>query len=139
MGLLCTPVALAINALNPAGQKVYEYMPEWYRTWEIGSGLLGVGFAVLLLIAGISLLKRRPAGRSLHLVYAIAGAAIAVANALIFTMLFGEMSGMPDAMRFAMIGGGFGGACLGLAYPVFLLIWFLRGSVAREVRGWKAA
>jgi len=139
MGLICTPISLAINAFNPATQKVHEFMPEWYRTWELGSGLVGVAFAVLLLIAGISLMKRRPIGRSLHLIYAIIGTVMTVINAVAIVLLIGETSDMPDPMRYGMIGGGAGGVCLGLAYPIFLLIWFLRGPVAKEVKTWKAA
>jgi hypothetical protein len=29
------------------------------------------------------------------------------------------------------------GTLVGLAYPVFVLIWFLRPSIARKVREWR--
>jgi hypothetical protein len=136
LGLLCTPLVTITNAINPTTQQVYEYLPDWYRTWEIVGMFGGIVFAVVLLIGGITLLKRRPVGRTLHLVYAVVSFAVAVVNVVIFATIIGQTAGMPAPMRAGLIGGGVGGTCGGLIYPVFLLIWFLRAPIAEEVRTW---
>lgn len=136
MGLLCGPVMTVINAYNPATQKVYEFLPDWYRTWEIGSMFVGIVFSTILLIGGILLLKRRPAGRTLHLLCAALSILIAMVNGLVLASVIGNTAGMPGPMRLGMIGGALGGSCGGLIYPVFLLIWFLRGAIRQEVDGW---
>jgi len=136
LGLLCTPLLTVVNAVNPGTQKVYEYLPDWYRTWEIVGMFGGIVFAVVLLIGGITLLKRRPVGRTLHLVYAVVSFAAAAVNVVIFATIIAKTAGMPTPMRAGLIGGGVGGTCGGLIYPIFLLIWFLRARIAQEVRTW---
>ena len=46
------------------------------------------------------------------------------------------MENMPSEMRGSFIGGMIGGL-IGLAYPVFLLVWFYRRRIRDEVDGWR--
>ncbi len=125
------------------------------------TSFLGLLAAILLLIAGIMLVRRRRRGQTLHLVYAVVGIiSVGVAIALhsysmsIMTdtmggLPFGKMEpGMDPAMgeqmsnlmraQFSMMSvfGAIMIVATGLPYPVFLLIWFLRPKVRREVKGW---
>ncbi|MGB2819381.1 MAG: hypothetical protein WBF17_00265 [Phycisphaerae bacterium] len=138
LGLICTPLMTIMNTFNPASQQVYEYLPDWYRTWEVVSAFGGIIWGVLLLIAGIGLLKRRPVARTLHLVYAVSSMVVAVINGFVLVSVLSDTGGMPAPVRVGMIGGAVGGTCGALIYPVFLLIWFLRASIAAEVRSWAA-
>ncbi|HUU22125.1 MAG TPA: hypothetical protein VM389_06270 [Phycisphaerae bacterium] len=136
IGLLCLPFAVLGRFINPAQKQVYQYLPSWYPIYETFSYVLGVGFAVLLLVGGILLLKRRPAGRTLHLAYAVAATVMAVFGTILMTMSISRTGNMPPPMRYGFIGGAIGGMCGGLAYPIFLLVWFLRAPIAAEARGW---
>ncbi|MFN0133528.1 MAG: hypothetical protein ACKVW3_13500 [Phycisphaerales bacterium] len=96
--------------------------------------LLATIIAVLLIFSGSMLLGRRPISRPLHLTYAaisiisaVAGAAVGISNILAQTAWARQN---PDnkwaqfsnpAIGAAMMGLGI---LLGLAWPVFCLIWF---------------
>jgi len=137
LGLICGPGAKLVNSYNPQTQEVYRHLPEWFRSFETLSMLIGVVFAVLLLAAGVTLLKRRPAGRTLHLAYGALALVVGVVNiGVVFSAISKASAEMPAPMRAGMIGGAFGGA-VGLAYPVFLLVWFLRAAIAAEVDRWR--
>jgi uncharacterized membrane protein YccC len=78
---------------------------------------------------------RRGIGRSLHLVYGAAGILIAIGNVVVIamTLLGAEMVG---PMRIGFIAGIVVGVPLGMIYPIFLIIWFLRSKIRQEVAAW---
>lgn len=140
--------------------KLLEGMTPLYTIQAITS-FVGLLAAILLLVGGIKLIRRRRCAQTLHLVYAILGIiSVCVAIALhsysmsIMTdtmggLPFGEMDpGMDPAMgeqmsnlmraQFSMMSvfGAIMIGATGLPYPVFLLVWFLRPKVRREVEGW---
>ncbi|TVQ60559.1 MAG: hypothetical protein EA379_08010 [Phycisphaerales bacterium] len=98
--------------------------------------VFGTLWAVVLFVAGVSLLGRKPAARMMHIVYA----AVAVLLTFVSTYLSMQqqqaisdwVAQNPDSEYAqtmhsemgAMIGVAFGLA-LGLLWPVFLLFWFL--------------
>jgi hypothetical protein len=137
MALVCLPAMTAWNAANPHSKKVYSYLPDWYRPWEIVSMFGGIVFAILLLSAGVTLLKRRPVSRALHLAYGGLSVAISLINTVILFVALSEITGAPGPVKAGMIGGGIGGTCGGLIYPIFLLVWFSRAVIAREVNTWR--
>lgn len=139
---------------------LFESMAPLYTIQAITS-FVGLLTAILLLIAGIMLVRRRRRAQTLHLVYAVLGIiSVGVAIALHwYTMSimmdamgglpFGEMDpGMDPAMgeqmrsmmhaQFSMVSvfGAIMIGATGLPYPIFLLIWFLRPKIRREVEGW---
>ncbi len=138
LGIVCTPVSLGMQSVNPAQKQMLRHFPDWWPTWILASSVLGVGFGVLLLIAGILLLKRRPAGRTLHLLYAIASIVMGAVGGVLTALALGEALGdLPGPARAGAIGGLAGGTCGGAAYPIFLLVWFFRGKVRADVAAWE--
>lgn len=102
---------------------------------------------ILLIVAGISLLKRAAAGRTLHLasgaisaVFTLVGLAgafmyqqsaskfIAANSSDAWAQFFSQQSGGPSGQLFQ---AGFI-ACVGLLYPAFCLVWF--GAMKRTHR-----
>lgn len=100
----------------------------------VGIGVLSVAVTVLLLVAGIATLKRRASGRMLHVVYA----GISLVVALISTLLNWQYQSGVLAWAAAnptdkwaqqqnpvsAYSGMVIGICFGIAYPIFLLVWF---------------
>lgn len=91
--------------------------------------------AVLLIVAGVQLLQRKPIARMLHLVYAgFASIATIVGTVVAWGAIEAQMQQMTSdpalaqqasAMKGGMYVGVAFGVLIGLAYPLFLLIWFL--------------
>jgi hypothetical protein len=121
-----------------------------YAPLVIGSGVLNMICAVLLIVAGIQLLKRRVSGRTLHLAYA-GLRTVGVLFSLVpgWLMHVAQMEAM-QASGVAMppgLGAGFMtgmgvaglvlGAVWGLVYPVFIVVWFMRGKIREQVSAWE--
>ena len=140
LGLICTPVSLAVNFVAPMRHRPLEFFPHWYRLFLIPSALVAIGMAVLLLAAGVQAIRRRPAGATLHLIYAVLGMVITVLSTVVNISLLAGLHlpghvGQKSITGVVAVGSVFGGA-LALAYPVFLLIWFARPTIRHEVRQW---
>ncbi len=137
LALICTPLGAASQAMTrnlPNQPDVMQFFPEWFRDYQTLSMFLGMGVGVLELIAGVTLLKRLPVARPLHLALGFIGAVVAVINVIVMSSL--DLSAAPAAFRATFRAGMMMGIPLGLAYPVFLLIWFFRGKIVAEVRNW---
>lgn len=135
LAIICTPVSLAINAANPAYANLMGRLPEWFATYQLVATFFGIGASFLLLAGGIQLVRRRPSARAILLIYAGIGLAGQVVGLLaVGSALSGADLAGPE--RAGFIGGMCGGMVAGLAYPVFLLIWFLRGGIRREMATW---
>ncbi len=108
-------------------------------------GGLGVLNALLLLIAGVMVLKRKPIGRPLHLVCATISIPLTIIGLYLQWRLQQENVAWaqqadpanPFAKQFQSPGASIGntiglifGGVIGLSYPLFLLIWF--GLVKRK-------
>ncbi len=133
-----------------------EAMVEWGH-WMIGSSLVGLGLGVLLLLGGVSLMQRRPRGRTMCLTWAllrmpVVGLGLVVGylmqqdQLMAMQEMFASDPSVPAAMS-AMFGrfmqaGVLAGSVIGLlwgwALPVFMLIWFSRGKIKTEVAAWSA-
>ena len=107
--------------------------------YAVASGLLNV----LLIAAGVQLIRRRQAGRSLHLTYAVLLPVVTIAGSYfqyeIQTATLDWARTYPDnpIAESALAGGEtgqliglLGGAALGLAWPVFCIVWF--GMLKRD-------
>lgn len=105
---------------------------------------LALLLSILLLIAGIMTLLRKPIGRPLHLLYAVLKILAVIVGLVTFIMIwpdykveltrYFEESGQNAQSRDVMLSATFYGALVSnliyLAYPVFCLIWF--GLVKRK-------
>lgn len=109
-------------------------------TLSILSGLLWPLCAILMLMAGVMLLQRKPAGRTLHIVYgmiSVLGTLIGLIGAWMYSQSAAAyMAQHPDdpwTKFFTAQGGGPSGqfvqaiglSCVSFIYPAFVLIWFL--------------
>jgi hypothetical protein len=117
-----------------------------HKTFEKVEAGVALLIAILLLVAGIGLLNMQPWGRGLSILYAV----LAIANTLVnMFIIFAyvnpatqaalkEIPNMPPEMASAMQVGTvivFAGlGCLGLLYPIIVLIIMLLPNVSRAFR-----
>jgi len=142
LGFICTPIVMAAGARNTRGNQVYELFPDWYHSYTMAAFAVGLAIAVVLLLAGIYLLKRRPAAKLLHVTYALIQVFTAVVNAILLVTTFLpsiRQSSAPEHLKTSIIIGWVIGIPIGLVYPVFLLIWFCRPKIVQQVRQWSAS
>jgi hypothetical protein len=135
---------------DASGAATFEIQRKVTADWApvlIALAAVSLGVAVLLLIAGINLCRRRPSGANLSVLWAALKSALALGNAIVGYFVQADTL---EAMRQAgQTTAGFGGlansfALAGvvigllwaLALPVFVLIWFARPAIKREVAGW---
>ncbi len=140
LGLLCSVCGVASLAMMPQMLKGAEQqlgpMPDVMKPdpAQMIMAVVGMIGPVLLLIAGILTLSRKPAGRTLHLVYAgvslvlgMIGGGLAVRHQLAVEAWAAANSADPWAKQasspFAWIGIVFG-VGISLLWPVFCLCWF---------------
>jgi hypothetical protein len=130
----------------PGKANVQMQLPE-FRDLQISAQVLGSVVNLVLVTAGILVLKRRPLGRPLHLLYALLGIGSAafglyVAMTMMPAMLRKMAAVSPESgrmlgvMKASMTAGMVMGIAWGCAYPVFLLIWFHLSKVRLEVNRW---
>jgi hypothetical protein len=135
---------MMMHQLGPMGfMKMQQLGPA-----GLANSIIGIGLELLLLFTGIGLLKRRRWSGKTAIVWAI-GAIIAsviggVAGQAEMQNQLAKMAQDPNLPP--GIGGfskGIGvtsmwmGICVACAFPVFMLIWFLRPSIRAEVLTWK--
>ena len=109
------------------GAPMFTISP-WAVAMYIATTVLSLGLAVLLLVAGIMVLRQSPSGRRLHLIYAVLKIPVALAAGLSFAYAMHQMmSGFAAAGAPTGVGWGVSlwaavPAALGCLYPVALLI-----------------
>lgn len=142
LGLTCQVCGVAMAPLSmsiiPADQRD-QYPPNM----GVGplvylAAALGLPHGLLLLVAGIQTMRRRASGKMLHLIYALLalplvafGIWVQVEQQAVIAQwvrenpdtVYAKQMQMPGAAMGQYIGMIFG-IFFGLAYPVFLLIWF---------------
>jgi hypothetical protein len=141
LALICTPAGLVSQQVMPQAQKMMQNLPAWMHIYQIAATVIGMGEGVLLLIAGVMLLRRSAPTRVLHMIFAVIRIVITIVGTPIALMIMSGIQAPPQAERMMYISGGIGvliGLPLALAYPVFLLIWFMRRKIRDEVESWRA-
>ena len=139
-GLVIALIMRDAPGMPPSPQFNERWMP-----WSIASMFVTCGVAILLLVAGIGLAKRRAWGPRLAKVWAVLKMVIVVASTGIGfqvqreTMKAMQQSAGPSPVpNLEMIVAL--SMCAGLlwywALPVFMLIWFSRSSVKAEIAKW---
>lgn len=113
------------------------------RTWSIGVGIVSIIATIVLIAAGIGLLRMKPWGRVASLGYAIYALCAGIIGQIInYIFLFGPLmeearrSNAPGAASFTAsytFGSGLGG-CTGLIYPILLFICMTRPGVVQAFR-----
>lgn len=132
--------SLQTDLNNPVIRLIHEN--PTYAAWMKFSVLLSMPGLLVLLTAGIGLLRMKSWARILSIIYAIyaiiAGIAGMVANFFFMVRPLLEQAQQQQGPEAAAaiggaIGGGIGG-CLGLIYPVLLLIFMTRPKVMAAFR-----
>lgn len=115
----------------------------------IAGSTLSMIAAIMLLVAGIQCVRRRPATRSMHLVWiavrVVAAIVATIATHLQFSTQMEAMRSMgatmPTGIAGLMMTFGIGMLIIGflwaMAYPIFIAIWFLRAPVVAEINRWR--
>jgi len=133
--------ALGANLMQ--GMADGEELPPSMRMdpLQIGTGVLGLLLAVLLIVAGAFTVQRKPAGRTTHLLYAVLALVSAlwgiqqvIARTAQMEQWANENPDSPFAQGFdpmlnIILGAG-AVVIFGMLYPIFLLIWF--GAVKKK-------
>jgi hypothetical protein len=140
---MCGLVFLAILMFVPiegfdpnSGMGPLEEHPVFQAYQQISVGL-GFVSSIVLIAAGIGLLRLRPWGRTLSIVYAGYAIVSTILGTIInFAVMMPIMMQQAEAAegpaRAAAMGGAIGGSvggCVGLIYPVLLLYFMLRPHV----------
>jgi hypothetical protein len=114
----------------------YVYL-DWAPFWDPGFWNVPAIILALpslaraaLVVPAIALLKRRPNAGRLHIAGALLVLAALLAEPLIYCLDTGASLG-----RWASV-HSFSGLISSIVYPVFLVFWFLRSAVERQVAQW---
>lgn len=145
LALICTPFSLAFLFVpNPAMETpaMAAFANPAYRAWTLAMGVAGMGVSVLLIVAGIGLLKCRPWGRKISIGYAVYTIVASLVGAAVSAIMLASVAnsasgGSPETgvMLAGGIGGTIGGACFALIYPIILLVFMFRPSVVDACSG----
>jgi hypothetical protein len=130
LGLLATMIQLGINLLTGIGA-LGSLLPGfgWNSVYLLHQAAQPA-LAALLMVGGFLLYRRSRLGPRLHLIYAIP--AILVAG--VFPVAYIAMA--PPRYMAQIIFWPIWHATQSVIYPVFLLVWFHRAKIKRQVRGW---
>jgi hypothetical protein len=114
-----------------------------WQTWSVLLSLLAAALAVLLLVVGVRLVRRRRRALRAGIGWAILRMLLAVAHAAVFSQMaqqqFAEMQNDPNIAPMRNIVGpatAIFWIVWGCALPIFLLIWFGRRKIKDEVTTW---
>ncbi|MCH8253382.1 MAG: hypothetical protein IID36_13120 [Planctomycetes bacterium] len=126
-----------------------ELAAEW-ATWTIVQSICGLAVGVVLILAGVGLLKRRGWGPKATISWAVLKMLLVVGTSVIaygqakavFDLMADDpnLQNLPQGMMafgsvFTMIFLGLN-AVWGWALPVFMLIWFSRSKIKAETAQW---
>ena len=133
-----------VSGFGTAQQRqMMESMPAWFGPYQWFAGLFTILMYGMLAIGGAMLLKRRRAARTLHVAYALMGIVGAFAGLVVMITMMNCMPLPPNTppqaqamLKPMMAVGAIFGMVFALAYPTFVLIWFTRAGVRRDVAQW---
>lgn len=114
--------------LAPGGAQGQIEFPEEVKGWMNLLQGVGLALSVVLLVAGIGLIKVQNWGRLLSIIYAIVDIPVSLASTIITTRAIKPMLEQqggdvpPEAMNMIFASSIGIGVCCGLIYPIVLLI-----------------
>jgi len=131
IGLLSLPMSLAtLSGKMPGAMGALTQDPTWRAYMTVGL-VVGPIMCIVLIAAGIGLLKLLKWARLVSIYYAIVAIVwgiVGVAFTLVYVVpkITGSMSG-PAATGGAI--GGLAGGVIGMVYPILLIVFMLRPHV----------
>jgi hypothetical protein len=141
LAILGAPLSLLMQEVNSEQRRIMESMPDWYHTYHLPIMFVGLVINALLLVAGINLVKRKPLALTLHLVYVamiVAWGFVTVPVTLAIMDCTTNAMKTPQQVKEITKAIAYVAIPFGFIYPGFLLIWFLREKIRKEVAGWRA-
>jgi len=137
----CIGIGQLSQVIFRANPRMPHDFPAWLTAYSIGVSMVTLGIAAVLLVGGVLLLKRRPAARPLHIAFACMEIPLLCLGAVMSVVLMGQMN-LPtgpgtEVAKAMMPVFVVCSIVIWIAYPVFLLIWFLRRKVRQEVASWR--
>ncbi len=138
----------AMLKVMPPGQEAILEVARDFAVWTVASSLVGVVVAVVLLVAGIGLVRRRQWSVGTVRAWAVIKVLLVIATSVLGYMVaqaqFAAMSqaqagAAPMPADFGRLLSMFAvviGLVWGWALPVFVLIWFARSKVKAETASW---
>lgn len=152
LGMLGPAINKVMIEVLPADQAGSFEAQTKYQWWLAGLSLLATFIALWLLLGGIGVLKKRPAGAGKIKIWAIIKIVFVIVmvgcQVVIQRHMFDQMQAqqagqaLPSIFNFTdiivFLSLGFG-LLWGLALPVFMLIWFGRRTIKDEVQTWDTA
>jgi hypothetical protein len=138
-GGLCGIVQQVAGDFWPTPDSDPFELPPWWETYGLVNQLVGFAVAAVLLAGGIMLVRRRPAARPLLLGYSAFVIILTVANGFLTYLLIAQLTadGAPQELVRTMSVAVVIGSILGLAWPMFLIIWLMRRPIRDEVATWQ--
>jgi hypothetical protein len=91
--------------------------------------------SVVLMVGGFLLYRRHRLGARLHVIYAIPAILLVGILPVAYIGLLVPQMGQQAAV-FAIVSTIWGATTRGI-YPVFLLVWFSKANIRRQVRAWR--
>lgn len=144
MGVLFQILSQALG-LNAQQEQMLSKMPDSFWTIQAIAQVVGLIATAFLGLGGLMVLKRRRAGRGLHLAYGGLAVVNVVLGGIVTSMMIEHMvlpSNIPPQaekmIRTSMAAGTLIAPLVGLAYPVFLAIFFTRAKVREHMRAWES-
>lgn len=150
IGAVVAPIiSVVAGQLPEEGAAVLEPMKE-LMGWMIFNGIATTLVAVMLIVGGSGLIKRRPWGRRVCMIWSVLKMILVMVSSVLSFFIFREnmeavlqqqgTAGLPPFFAIMMkTSGAFGmlfGIVWGWALPVFMLVWFSRQKIRTEVSGW---
>jgi hypothetical protein len=113
-------------------QLTWGIRPGWLDLASCVTGIFGLEVAIVLLFGGIQLARKKPVGWLFHVVYAVASL-----GGLIVLLTVDIWTTQAEDLERGFLAGWYTGNLIGLIYPTFCMIWFLRPRIRDQVEAWR--
>lgn len=125
-------------------------LPQNLWLFSLAVAIIGLPLSFIHLMAGIQTLRRKPSARRWVIIFFVYVLVTLPLGLILQYMsiqhqmnVSQQQGGVPAGMGGFMRGFGvfsmFVGAAIALAWPTFLIIWYSRESIRREMAGWATA
>lgn len=135
LGCIMAPLGLIQFFADPQSNPIYEHVQGigWYMAYSMVSAVLGIVLALALLAAGIGLLMDKPWGRLVSIGVAAANLVLLLIAIPVTLMVMLPLTTADDpavqAGGYAGIASGSCGMCIGMIYPILLIVFMMRPAV----------
>ena len=137
LAMMYGPLAEQMAQMGKDNVTVQLQADPTYHGFMLVMSVVGFPFTILLVAAGVGLLRMRPWGRTGSIVYGVYDiiatiAALVMNYVFILFPLMQRVDQLPEAERVGVMAGmmgGIAGGCISLIYPILLLVFMYRANV----------